>query len=85
VNCSHNVLPLTSGARRQAGVSYSAVAAVFVQKSGQSATMSLEAMAQQFAAVFDLVEEAFAAKPNAAVPTGVLVAMRRKEDSLCSA
>lgn len=43
-----HVLPLTSGARRQAGVSYSAVAAVFVQKSGPSTTLSLEALAQQF-------------------------------------
>ena len=30
-----HVLPLTSGVRRQAGVSYAAVAAVFVQKAGQ--------------------------------------------------
>ena len=43
-----HVLPLTSGARRRAGVSYSAVAAVFVQKSGQTASLGIEALAQQF-------------------------------------
>ena len=36
-----HVLPLTSGARRQAGVSYAAVAAVFVQKAGHDASPAL--------------------------------------------
>lgn len=42
-----HVLPLTSGARRQAGASYAAVAAVFVQKA-QDSMPGLEALAQQF-------------------------------------
>ena len=40
-----HVLPLTSGARRQAGVSYAAVAAVFVQKAGHDASPALEMLA----------------------------------------
>ena len=36
-----HVLPLTSGTRRQAGVSYAAVAAVFVQKAGQDPSPAL--------------------------------------------
>lgn len=43
-----HVLPLNSGARRSAGVSYAAVAAVFVQKAGQNASPALEMLAQQF-------------------------------------
>jgi DNA-binding CsgD family transcriptional regulator len=43
-----HVLPLTSGARRQAGASYAAVAAVFVQKAGQDVSPALEMLAEQF-------------------------------------
>ena len=43
-----HVLPLTSGARRQAGVCYSAVAAVFVQRSGRTAPLSLDELARQY-------------------------------------
>ena len=43
-----HVLPLTSGARRRAGQSYAAVAAVFVQKAGHDASPGLEILAQQF-------------------------------------
>ena len=43
-----HVLPLTSGAHRQAGLSYAAVAAVFVQKAGHDASPALEMLAQQF-------------------------------------
>ena len=43
-----HVLPLTSGARRRAGQSYAAVAAVFVQKAGHDASPALEMLAQQF-------------------------------------
>jgi len=43
-----HVLPLTSGARRSAGQSYAAVAAVFVQKAGHDASPALEMLAQQF-------------------------------------
>ncbi|MEA2936291.1 MAG: hypothetical protein QOD74_2937 [Variibacter sp.] len=44
-----HVLPLTSGARRQAGVSYAAAAAVFVQRSGRSASLPLDELARQYA------------------------------------
>ena len=40
-----HVLPLTSGARRQAGVRYAAVAAVFVQKAGHDASPALDMLA----------------------------------------
>ena len=43
-----HVLPLTSGARRQAGVGYRAVAAVFVQKSGGSSSLPLDELARQY-------------------------------------
>ena len=43
-----HVLPLTSGMRRQAGASYAAVAAVFVQKAGQDASPALETLAEQY-------------------------------------
>jgi DNA-binding CsgD family transcriptional regulator len=43
-----HVLPLTSGARRRAGQSYAAVAAVFVQKAGHDPSPALELLAQQF-------------------------------------
>ena len=43
-----HVLPLTSGARRQAGQSYAAVAAVFVQKAGHDASPALDMLVQQF-------------------------------------
>lgn len=43
-----HVLPLTSGSRREAGVSYSAVAAVFVQRVGHDASPALEMLADQF-------------------------------------
>ena len=43
-----HVLPLTSGARRRAGQSYAAVAAVFVQKAGHDPSPALEMLAQQF-------------------------------------
>ena len=40
-----HVLPLTTGTRRQAGASYAAVAAVFVQKAGQDASPALQMLA----------------------------------------
>jgi DNA-binding CsgD family transcriptional regulator/PAS domain-containing protein len=43
-----HVLPLTSGARRQAGVAYSAVAAVFVRKAALELPHPLEAIASTF-------------------------------------
>jgi DNA-binding CsgD family transcriptional regulator len=43
-----HVLPLTSGARRQAGVSYGAVAAVFVRKAALDFPLPPVAIAQQF-------------------------------------
>jgi DNA-binding CsgD family transcriptional regulator len=43
-----NVLPLTSGARRQAGIPYSAVAAVFVQRAGNDTPPSLDALAERY-------------------------------------
>jgi DNA-binding CsgD family transcriptional regulator len=43
-----HVLPLTSGARRQAGVAYSAVAAVFVRKAALDLPHPLEAIAGTF-------------------------------------
>jgi DNA-binding CsgD family transcriptional regulator len=43
-----HVLPLTSGARRQAGVGYAAVAAVFVQKAGRATPVSLVELARQY-------------------------------------
>jgi DNA-binding CsgD family transcriptional regulator len=43
-----HVLPLNSGARRQAGVCYTAVAAVFVQKSERSAPLPLDELARQY-------------------------------------
>ncbi len=43
-----HVLPLRSGARRQAGVPYSAVAAVFVQRAGRSITLPFEMLARQY-------------------------------------
>jgi DNA-binding CsgD family transcriptional regulator/PAS domain-containing protein len=43
-----HVLPLTSGARRKAGVAYSAVAAVFVQKAALELPHPLEAIAATF-------------------------------------
>jgi DNA-binding CsgD family transcriptional regulator len=43
-----HVLPLTSGARRQAGAFYSAVAAVFVQRAGQDVSPALEILAEQY-------------------------------------
>jgi DNA-binding CsgD family transcriptional regulator len=43
-----HVLPLTSGARRKAGVAYSAVAAVFVRKAGLEAPHPVEAIANAF-------------------------------------
>jgi DNA-binding CsgD family transcriptional regulator len=43
-----HVLPLTSGARREAGACYSAVAAVFVQKAGKDASAALSALAEQY-------------------------------------
>jgi DNA-binding CsgD family transcriptional regulator len=43
-----HVLPLTSGVRRQAGASYSAVAAVFVQKTGQDISPALESLGEQY-------------------------------------
>jgi DNA-binding CsgD family transcriptional regulator len=44
-----NVLPLTSGARRQAGVGYAAAAAVFVQRSRRSGSLPLDELARQYA------------------------------------
>jgi DNA-binding CsgD family transcriptional regulator len=43
-----HVLPLTSGARRRAGISYAAIAAIFVQKAGHDASPALAMLAQQF-------------------------------------
>jgi DNA-binding CsgD family transcriptional regulator len=43
-----HVLPLTTGARRRAGVSYAAVAAVFVQKAGHDASPALDMLTRQF-------------------------------------
>lgn len=43
-----HVLPLTTGARRQAGVPYSAVAAVFVQRAGNDMPPSLDALAERY-------------------------------------
>jgi len=43
-----HVLPLTSGARRQAGLSYAAVAAVFIQRAGHDASPALETLIRQF-------------------------------------
>jgi DNA-binding CsgD family transcriptional regulator len=43
-----HVLPLTSGARRKAGVSYSATAAVFVRKAGLELPSPPEAVASEF-------------------------------------
>jgi DNA-binding CsgD family transcriptional regulator len=43
-----HVLPLTSGARRKAGVAYSAVAAVFVRKAALDLPHPLEAIANAF-------------------------------------
>jgi DNA-binding CsgD family transcriptional regulator len=43
-----HVLPLTSGARRRAGVAYSAVAAVFVRKAAFELPHPLEAIARAF-------------------------------------
>jgi DNA-binding CsgD family transcriptional regulator len=42
-----HVLPLTTGARRQAGVAYSAVAAVFVQRAGNDMP-SLDTLAERY-------------------------------------
>ena len=44
-----HVLPLTSGTRRQAGASYPAVAAVFVQRAGQDASPATRMLAEQYA------------------------------------
>jgi len=41
-------LPLTSGTRRQAGVSYAAVAAVFVQKADQDPSPAVQTLAEQY-------------------------------------
>jgi DNA-binding CsgD family transcriptional regulator len=43
-----HVLPLTAGARRQAGVSYAAVAAVFVQRAGLDLASPIEAIAKRY-------------------------------------
>src|SRR5207244_4043065 len=43
-----HVLPLTTGARRKAGVAYSAVAAVFVQRAGNDTPPSLDALAERY-------------------------------------
>ena len=43
-----HVLPLTSGARRRAGQSYAAVAAIFVQKVGHDAAPGLDMLVEQF-------------------------------------
>jgi DNA-binding CsgD family transcriptional regulator len=43
-----HVLPLTSGARRRAGQSYAAVAAIFVQKVGHDAAPGLGMLVEQF-------------------------------------
>jgi len=42
------VLPLTSGARRKAGVSYSATAAMFIRKAGLDLPSPPEAVASEF-------------------------------------
>jgi DNA-binding CsgD family transcriptional regulator len=44
-----HVLPLNSGARRKAGASYAAVAAVFVQKAGRDHLHAMQAVAEQYA------------------------------------
>ena len=44
-----HILPLTSGARRRAGVSYAAVAAVFVRKAAPDLPSPIETLAQSFA------------------------------------
>jgi DNA-binding CsgD family transcriptional regulator len=43
-----HVLPLTSGARREAGTSYAAVAAIFVHKAALDVRSPLELLAQRF-------------------------------------
>jgi len=43
-----HVLPLTTGARRRAGQSYAAVAAIFVQRVGHDASPALGMLVQQF-------------------------------------
>jgi DNA-binding CsgD family transcriptional regulator len=43
-----HVLPLTTGARRRAGIPYSAVAAVFVQRAGNDTPPSLDALAARY-------------------------------------
>jgi DNA-binding CsgD family transcriptional regulator len=43
-----NVLPLTSGARRKAGIDYAAVAAVFVRKAALDLPSPLQTMAELF-------------------------------------
>lgn len=43
-----HVLPLKTGARRRAGVRYSAVAAVFVQRAGRPITLPFEMLARQY-------------------------------------
>jgi DNA-binding CsgD family transcriptional regulator len=43
-----HVLPLTSGARRRAGQSYAAVAAIFVQRVGHDASPALGMLVEQF-------------------------------------
>jgi DNA-binding CsgD family transcriptional regulator len=43
-----HVLPLTTGARRKAGIPYSAVAAVFVQRAGNDTPPSLDALAARY-------------------------------------
>ena len=43
-----HVLPLTAGARRRAGQSYAAVAAIFVQKVGHDASPGLGMLVEQF-------------------------------------
>jgi len=43
-----HILPLTSGARRNAGIAYSAVAAVFVRKASTEAPSSIETMARLY-------------------------------------
>jgi DNA-binding CsgD family transcriptional regulator len=43
-----HVLPLTTGARRKAGIPYAAVAAVFVQRAGNDTPPSLDALALRY-------------------------------------
>jgi len=43
-----HVLPLTTGARRQAGIAYSAVAAVFVQRAGTDTPPLLDTLAARY-------------------------------------